>query len=303
MGTMLKSANPFSSGNSKSDAAVKGVDGAEYAANLVITPVGVAAAFGAGLAGTTAAFTLGGGILGIAAMIGLARSLYSNRDGAHKTLHPYVWSFLDDRVPRHIPKSNTGVNVNAELKKLGAAAYTLVTGGQRQAAEQVQKLKAVEGKVEKLEKALLKAKTPTEREALIRSASKQNGALFEFARRVEHMANYIQAGAVLRMIQFEEGGTLQDLDLLFPRSSDIKRRIGQFEKRIQDAIDAPYPPPPKTKNTSKAATQATKGATTKKAAGAAAHGKVSAPSSSRSTSKSTKGPPPKRPSAPKPTRP
>ena len=216
---------------------------------------------GAGLAGAgVAIFSVAASVTtGVVAIVGgpvsaiaagivtlgfLAKGAYSNRDGAHAKLLPYVYSIIDDMAPR------VNIYTNAEgLKEAATAAAYLMKEAPSQYKTMASKLqtredtfkkfwkdyekeismftggqwKGIQGKMDQYERIppgqrsenmlieivgyhefLNKAKVKSE--GMWERQSKQGGAVFEFMRRLVKVGNYLQCASIVSLATYNEVG-------------------------------------------------------------------------------------------------
>jgi len=241
----------------KGEAALEAVDKAALAAGVVSAGSAVAvglgstAAFAAAISGPQAAVTLT-----VIGAVMAAKGTYSNRDSAHKQLSPYVWSFIDDMAPREWG--------HAEKINVAGAAVALISDGQAQVKAIDSKLKQVEKvfndwwneyrKVSKYHYAYagsneflggrggalgtLVLQNEAARFALLEKAYAKDGAVREYMRRLSHMANYLQAGAVFsRVLQTENGipsPPLGDFGSTNQLVKDTRVNLAKISERIVD---------------------------------------------------------------------
>lgn len=213
------------------------------AACTVAVAAGAAGAFVAVASGPIAA-----GALGVVGLMLAAKSSYSNRESAHNKLMPYVWSYIDDVQPEPITEANS--------KKIGAAALSLISDGQPQQKLMNAKFRNREfdfnrfarkyEEVSVKHEMFLKGGPPIKKEykdavctwedrrmQLLHKAYDQNGAVFEYMRRLGHMANYMQAPVVFGMIMQRQMSPLPDFAKNVPAVSQARASLKTFQERIR----------------------------------------------------------------------
>ncbi|WP_152522564.1 hypothetical protein [Sphingobium ummariense] len=170
--------------------------------------VGAMTIAGAAGATTLSALTVAGPQVAVTAgVLGLvlaAKALYSNREAAHAELTGYCWSLIDDEAPKPLTA--------AGLKTASEAALTLIQDGQDQMILTAEKLRSAAHKLDifndSLEASIAELgrmdpnKVAVQQRILkekVNAGLAPDGAIREFARRVVHTGNYIQAPHIYNM--------------------------------------------------------------------------------------------------------
>lgn len=176
----------------------------------------------AALAGPQAA-----GVLGVIAIAQLVKGTYSNRDRAHGRLTPYVWSLIDDEQPRTIGFG--------ESDEVGAAAYRLIIEGDSQFRLMTKKFDARANKYNSFVKKLAAPGRSSEQNSRdIDEAMKQGGAIFEYMRRLNHLANYMQAFSVYHKIMNRDFTPLTDIAAIHRWVPQLRADLDQHADLILD---------------------------------------------------------------------
>jgi len=186
------------------------VAGNTFGAGGMVAGAMTLAGYAGGAAGAVAAFggpqiAITAGVLGLVA---LAAATYSNREEAHVTLTKHCWSLIDDVAPTPLAEGN--------IEKAGQAALTLLTDGQNQVALMKGKLdtakiklnvfnQQIESNNKKIrmfggKSAVSSAAVSSlinDNVVLIERGMQQGGEIYQYARRVIHLGNYLQAPAIL----------------------------------------------------------------------------------------------------------
>jgi len=207
-------------------------------------------------AGATGAFAViasgpfAAGALGAVGLLLAARNTYSNRESAHKTLQPYVWSYIDDETPKMID--------NSSRNDVGAAAMSLICDGQAQQKLADSKFQSAEkafnefwNDYQKASKALdmLTGKTRQQKEKMepvliaayrnndyrkkaLEKAFAQGGAAYDFMRRLIHLGNYMQAPTVVGKAMQKDMTPLDDLAVKVQGVRDVRTKLATISSRI-----------------------------------------------------------------------
>lgn len=168
------------------------------------------------------------GVLGVAAIFQLVNGAYSNRSAAHRKLTPHVWSFIDDEPP----KSMAG-----QTNEIGAAAYRLIIDGQSQ-------MTILETKLKKREKDFVtflgKLSGPTmTRAEKVKAYEKaeKSGEVFEYMRRLNHYANYLQAFTVVTKAMQRDLTPLPDIGLMVQSVASTRTGLKRIAKNLHLLMD------------------------------------------------------------------
>jgi hypothetical protein len=211
------------------------------AACTIAVAAGAAGAFAVVASGPVAA-----GALGVVGIMLAAKSTYSNRESAHKELMPYVWSYIDDVAPLNTLSE-------ANRKKAGAAALSLISDGQPQMKLMDSKFKqrekdfnaywtkyeglsqahALFSQGMKAEKVMIAVyNSESARVKHIEKAFNRNGAVYEFMRRLGHMANYMQAPAIFGMVMQKDSTPLKDFGLTVTAVNQVRTALNTQTERM-----------------------------------------------------------------------
>lgn len=196
------------------------------------------------LAGATGAVAMamtgpiGGSVLAILAMAKLAIDTYSDREKAHAELTPFVWSFIDDRAPKKFLEVN-----EEQMIKVGAATLSLIERGKSQLTRMQAKSAAAERTFNALLSAFERTRTPTERLSLYERECQPGGAIFEYMRRLVHMANYLQAFTIYEKIMRADKSALEDFALKMPSVGKARQTLSTLSNQIIAARASSILPP------------------------------------------------------------
>lgn len=235
----------------KREGAWEAADKAALAGGTISASCTIACAAGAtGAFAVAASGPFAAGALGVVGLFLAAKSTYSNRDKAHNTLQPYVWSYIDDEAPKLI--------IDPIRSDVGAAAMSLICDGQAQRKladgkyrakenafndfwNEYQKksmaLNALSGKtrqqMERMESILVAAYRNNEsRQKLLEKAFTPSGAAHEFMRRLIHFGNYMQAATVVGKVMQKDTAALEDLAVTVPSVRDVRDKLEAISDRI-----------------------------------------------------------------------
>lgn len=232
--------------SSKGSAAGEVIDKVAVSGATVNAACTIAVAAGAtGAFAVAASGPIAAGALGVVGIILAAKASYSNRDAAHKKLMPHVWSYIDDEAPEPITEGNK--------KDVAAAALSLISDGQPQ-------MRLKDSKLNEREKAFVSFWTKyqkvsishasynhgmkgelvmiavyrnePERQKLLDKALASGGAIYEYMRRLGHLANYMQAPMVFGKVMQGDASPLQDFAKTVTRVQETRNELKQMSERI-----------------------------------------------------------------------
>ena len=235
----------------KREGSWEAADKAALAAGTISSSCTIACAVGAtGAFAVAASGPFAAGALGAVGLFLAAKNTISNRDTAHNTLQPYVWSYIDDEAPKLI--------VDSIRSDIGTAAMCLICDGQAQQKladgkfrekehafndfwNEYQKksmaLNALHGKtrqqMEKMEKILIAAYRNNEsRQKLLEKAFAPSGAAHEYMRRLIHFGTYMQAATVVGKVMQKDTTALEDLAVTVPNVREVRVKLAAISDRI-----------------------------------------------------------------------
>ncbi len=233
---------PFTGSNKLSGAANLGLEAANKAniaggflvgATATAAIAGSTAAFVAAVTGPQVAVTAS--VIGLAIMI---RDAYSNREAAHEALRPYVYNLIDDTKPvsnnylaAAAPAAYLLQEAKAQLDQMGqklqerenqfiefVKQYTPLLGvltnfsGNTWPGDDIMRQFRNRNMVPPSDRVRLDHqldnlidecnKANTAADELLKVATREGGAVFEFIRRLEHVGNYLQCCSILDKAMF-----------------------------------------------------------------------------------------------------
>ncbi|NOQ63544.1 MAG: hypothetical protein GQ582_03430 [Methyloprofundus sp.] len=202
------------------------------------------------LAGNTSAFVVAVGgpqvaiSLGVVAIAGIVKTVYSNRDHAHSKLRPFVWTLIDDDEPElniwgnkeHLQDAaNAAVylmkHAGSQYEQMGhklsqahqkfnvfweghqrlLAPLTNEINGEWQVIAMMIAWDESNGSNESLNKEMVKLsenlkQIKDDADKKWKVASQQGGEVFEFMRRLIHVGNYLQCAGIIQEATFASLG-------------------------------------------------------------------------------------------------
>lgn len=235
-----------------SDAALEAADKAALAGGTTSAACTIACAAGAtGAFAVAASGPIAAGALGAIGLVLAAKSTYSKRDDDHNALQPYVWSYIDNTIPKQMTDANR--------QDVGAAAMSLICDGQSQQKLSDIKFRNAESafnafwkeyqvksralnalstknkeQMKRMDAVLIAAyNNEKSRLKILSSAFSPNGAAYEFMRRLVHCGNYLQAPTVVGMVMQKDRSRLQDLKNKVPKVNEVRDALATISDRLQ----------------------------------------------------------------------